>query len=155
MAKIPLLLGLAVTPLIEGEPTTEYDDNDEIMIEHDEPEVVQYQTARSENKYIEAKTGQRFSLKLEVGPPLGHAGMVYTKLVFEIKVDGIEAAKAFCDRPFFKRNPGAPWEVIVEGVTDNKGRKCTLKEFIFAKIETSNLFPQDPPPGSLTIPFHN
>jgi hypothetical protein len=62
--------------------------------------------------------------------------MVYTKLIFEVWVDGIAAGKAFCGRPFFK-NGGVTWEYTMKGVTKDKGIKCKLMNFLFAKIETS------------------
>lgn len=137
MAKFPYLPGLAVTVLVNGTPATEHDDPDEIQVEHEDHEVVAYQIARTVSKYIESITGQHFSIKFEVGPPLGHEGMIYTKFVIEIEVDGIPAWTCFCDRPFFKKHPGGTWEDQVEGVKEGKGRSCTLKEFKFAKIETS------------------
>jgi hypothetical protein len=140
MAKLQLLPGLTATVLIDGNPVTEHDDPDEIQVEHEDPEVVAYQIIRTLSKYIESVTGKHFSIKFEVGPPLGHADMIYTKLVIEVEVDGIPAWTRFCPRPFFRNNaPGAIWEDTVVGVKEGKGAKCTLKEFQFAKIETSNV----------------
>lgn len=128
--------------MIGGKPAPEHEDTDEIQVDHEDPDVAEFQAARTLSKYIEAITGENFSIMFEVTAPLGHADMVYTKLIFEVYVDGIEAGKAFCGRPFFK-NGGATWEHTMEGVTDGKGIKCTLKKFLFAKIETSisPLFP--------------
>jgi hypothetical protein len=136
MAKFPLLPGLAAVIMISGEPAPEHDDTDEIEVDHEDPHVAEHQASRTKSVYIEAKTGEQFGVKLGVTGPLGHAKMMYTKLIFEVWVDGIAAGKAFCDRPFFK-NGGVTWEYTMKGVTNDKGSKCTLKNFLFAKIETS------------------
>jgi hypothetical protein len=136
MAKFQLLPGLAVVVMIRDKPALEHEDTDEIQVDHEDPDVAEFQAARTLSKYVEAITGENFSIMFEVTAPLGHADMVYTKLIFEVYVDGIEAGKAFCARPFFK-NGGVTWKYMMEGVTDGKGIKCTLKKFLFAKIETS------------------
>jgi hypothetical protein len=136
MAKLPLLPGLAAAIMIGGEPVPEHDDTDKIEVDHEDPSVAEYQVSRTKSVYIEAKTGEQFGVKLEVTDPLGHAKMVYTKLIFEVWVDGIAAGKAFCDRPFFK-NGGVTWEYTMKGVTKDKGIKCKLMNLLFAKIETS------------------
>jgi hypothetical protein len=135
MAVLSTLLGLTAEVLIGGVASHEYDDEDEINIQHDDAAVREYQAARTVSKYIKSVTGERFSLKFTVGPPLGHTGMVYTKLLFQIYIDGIFVWQTFCARPDFKKM--TEWEDEVDGLKEGKGRGCTKKEFIFAAIETS------------------
>jgi len=110
MVKFTQLPGLAASVIINGREASELEDRDEIQVEHEDPDVADYQISRTHSVYIEAEDGKAFSIKMEVGAPLGHADMVYTKLIFEVFVDGIEAGKAFCGRPFFK-NGGEKWNM--------------------------------------------
>jgi len=128
--------GIEVTILVDGEPAQEHDDPDEIQIQHEDPQVVAYQAARTISKYIESLDSQPFSIRCKVSEPLGHPKMIYSKLVIEIEVDGIPVWTCFCPRPFFKKNPEGIWEDEVTGVKEGKGRGCTEKELRFAKIET-------------------
>jgi hypothetical protein len=102
MAVLNTLLGLTAEVLVNGAVAHEYDDEDETNIQHDDAAVREYQAARTVSKYIKSVTGEHFSLKFTIGPPLGHTGLIYTKLLFRIYIDGLFVWQTFCARPDFK-----------------------------------------------------
>lgn len=135
--------GLNVEIIVDGRVQKEYKGEEPVKVQHEDPEAAEWQTDRTQSKYIAVNTDDHFSIKCQVTKPLGRHGMKYSKIIFEILVDGIDAAKAFCERPFFTKG-GITWVQIVDGVTDGKGKRCTLQDFMFAKIETS-IFPHKVP----------
>ncbi|KAH7319181.1 hypothetical protein BKA65DRAFT_599288 [Rhexocercosporidium sp. MPI-PUGE-AT-0058] len=139
MAILNIVDGLTASILINGDPAVEYDDPDEIQVEHENNAIREYQIKHTVSKYIESQSGQKFSIQMKVGRPLGHANMAHAKLTMDVEVDGIPVWELICDRPWFKKHPeGAEWEDVVAGPKDNKGKACTTREFLFLKIQTSS-----------------
>ena len=58
--------GFKFEVVVDGEPLREYDDNNE---EIKAGEVDEYKASRTISKYIEAVTGQEFSIRLSLGKP--------------------------------------------------------------------------------------
>jgi len=141
MAVLTIVPGIEAKICINDEAITEYDDMDDVQLEHPDPQVAKYQEARTVSKYVECMTNASFSIKVSVGPPYKMDG---SKLGFHITVDGRPVWKSTCGRPHFKHH--STWTDIVSGVKEGKGAACTMKAFKFAKIETSEYhFPFLPP----------
>ncbi|KAK0118013.1 hypothetical protein ONS95_012324 [Cadophora gregata] len=138
MAVLDIVEGLTAEILINGEPAQEFDDPDEIQVEHQDPAIRRHQMKHTVSKYIESKSGQKFSIQMTVGRPLGHANMAHPKLTMDVEVDGIHAWTLICARPWFKHNEdGAEWTDVLTGPKNGKGHGCTTREFSFLKIQTS------------------
>jgi hypothetical protein len=149
MAKLDTLPGLEATILANGIPAPEHEDIDEPEVQHDNPTVREYQVSRTRSYYIEAETGDNYSILLGVEAPIIDASktrhkMQYTKLKFYIYVDGHLAWVCECQRKWFNDREGQEvrikWREEVLGVKEGKGQGCKLRKFKFAKIETS-MFP--------------
>ncbi|PVH81465.1 hypothetical protein DL98DRAFT_624143 [Cadophora sp. DSE1049] len=138
MAVLDIVDGLTAEVLINGEPAHEYDDPDEIEVEHKNNAIRRYQIKHTVSKYIESESGQKFSIQMTVGRPLGHAKMAHPKLTMDIEVDGIHAWTMICDRPWFNKHPdGAKWTDVLSGPKNGKGHGCTTRDFSFLKIQTN------------------
>ncbi|KAH7391270.1 hypothetical protein BKA64DRAFT_756325 [Cadophora sp. MPI-SDFR-AT-0126] len=138
MAVLDLVAGLTAEILINGSPSLEYDDPNNIQVEHKDRAIRDYQARHTCSKYIESKSGQKFSIRMKVGRPLGHKKMAHAKLTMDIEVDGIPVWTLICDRPWFNKNLGPEWEGISEGPKNGKGHSCTVREFSFLKIRTNS-----------------
>jgi len=139
MAVLDIVAGLTAEIIINGDPAQEYDDDNKVEVQHNLRSVREYQASHTCSKYIESKSGQKFSMRMKVRHPLGHKKMAHARLTMEVEVDGILIWTLHCPRTWFKDKPdGAEWvsEDLV-GPKDGKGRGCTTREVSFLKIQTS------------------
>lgn len=107
------LRGISVTVLQNNEPMEEFPDNDDVIVEHPNPHVVEHQKACTVSTYLQAEEGERYSILLSVGKPYR---IDVSKLEFIVKVDGKLAWTAHCPRPLYLRE--GRWECRIDGLKE-------------------------------------
>ena len=148
MAILQIFPGVSVEILINGKATTEYDDVDEVQVQHEDFRVAEYQKSRIVSKYIASETAQRFTIKHTVGAPyIRGTRMPDVSLGFYLYIDGKFVNKTRLSRIWFRgKEIGAVWEQENKGVEKITRREYTLREFVFAKIDTHS---EDTRPASV------
>ena len=137
--------GIQVEVLVGRTPQKEYPNPDPVVVHHHDPDVVDWQTDSTISSYIASVEDQHFSIKLSLGPP-ATTNMLYSKIKYYVKIDGIDAMEFFFERAKIlnKNNKYGVKNVygeksgygskIVEGVQEGKGRGCKERKFEFKKI---------------------
>jgi hypothetical protein len=136
MAVLPLNLSISAEVLIDGKPAAEHPDYDDIEIEHDNHQIVEYQKNRTVSTYIECEADTVFSLRFSAGEPDAHKGMKCSHLGFFVTIDGNKAGHVLCSRAEFKKNKRmVGWTGEMFAVKDEiRPRSVQEMDFRFAKI---------------------
>lgn len=100
MAILETELGIKFEIIADDDRAEEYQDNELITIDHDDPMVIAHHTTHTVAKYIEAVEDEPFSIKLSVGPPYttkcgNH--LPCSKLAFEIHLDTSFVDSTLCE----------------------------------------------------------
>ncbi|KAH7391271.1 hypothetical protein BKA64DRAFT_710180 [Cadophora sp. MPI-SDFR-AT-0126] len=128
MAVLATLPGIRVTICVDGDMLKEYP-AENTPIKHDNPAVISHQESCTVTKFVEATTGQSFTINIAVNEPFE---MTSPSVMFHVFADGQIIRKPLMMACAYKN---LEWKRIVEGLPAQvNGSKSTILPLRFSKI---------------------
>ncbi|CZT09749.1 uncharacterized protein RAG0_14412 [Rhynchosporium agropyri] len=135
MAVIGTYEGLRVNVIVDGLELVEYDAPAESVLEDNsskDEHIAKYQRSVTSIKYVEAISGKKFAISLQVEDPFD---VTSDYLAFEIFVDGKTVSSPLLAKSGYIHH-GLSWSKVIEGPYKRVDGTVVLKHMVFAELLT-------------------